>query len=328
MKRRTFLGGAAALALSSNALADILRTPFNTLPANNPYLETLGLQLYTVRNELEMDKEATLKAVKDAGYHQVELMNTMDSDEIVTIARDLGLNVTSAFFNWETVANPNENAPTMETVIEKANEIGLKHLVFGYIGPGHRESVEHFKAHADSASIAGEKCLEAGIQLCYHNHSFEFKPLEDDVTGFDLFIERFHRDFVKFELDVFWSQIGGWDALRMLDKLDGRVTQVHLKDLKKGTKKEYDEGNVAEKAFQPLGRGSINMKKVIAKCKEIGVEQCHVEQDQSPSPIEEIGVSYVHMQEIATGKAAKEPKPKKPKKDKVDDKALDDPFGG
>lgn len=331
MKRRTFLGSAAALALSTSAFAEILRRPLSMLPMNNnPYLETMGLQLWTIRNELEMDQEATLKAVKAAGYKQVELMNTMDSDEIITVAKDLGLNVTSAFFNWETIANPGEATPSMDSVIEKAKEIGLKHLVFGYIGKGHRESADQFKALADAASMAGEKCRSAEIQLCYHNHSFEFKPLEDAVTGFELFMERFHRDFVKFELDVFWAQIGGWDAIETLEKLNGRVSQVHLKDLKKGTQKEFDESNVPADAFQPLGKGSINMANVIAKCQEIGVEQCHVEQDQSPNPVEAVGISMAHMTDVADGKV--EAKKDEPKKEDAaphgHDHDHDDPFGG
>lgn len=328
MNRRTFLGGAAALAVSTTAFADILRRPLSSLPADNPYLDNIGIQLWTVRNELEMDKEATLKAIKDAGYKQVELMNTMESDDIVNIARDLGLGVHSAHFNWQTVFNPGESTPSMESIIEKASEFGVEYLVLAYIGPGHRESADQFKSHADLASIAGEKCKAAGIQLCYHNHAFEFKPLEDGITGFELFMERFHRDFVMFELDIFWAQLGGWDAVETLNKLSGRVAQVHLKDLKKGTNKQFDESKVGEDAFQPLGRGSIDLAKVIATCQEVGVKYCHVEQDYSPDPIESLGVSMNHLSGL---------KIKKDKVEKPEDHAkppvikrvdLDfDPFG-
>lgn len=318
MKRRTFLGGAAAMALSSTSLAYSLARPLTALRPDNPYLKTIGLQLWTVRNELDMDKEATLKAIAQAGYHQVELMNTMDSDEVVKIAKDVGLQVTSAFFNWETIANPNAEAPTMDAVIEKASEFGLKHLVFGYIGRGHRESADHFKRHADAASIAGEKCKAADIQLCYHNHSFEFRPLEDNVSGFELFIERFHRDFVMFELDVFWAQISGWNAVNTLKKLDGRVSQVHLKDLKKGAERQFDEGEVAEDAFVDLGKGSIDMVRVIETCQEIGVQQCHVEQDWSASPLESIKTNHQFLVDLDEGKI----------KSKVPDPKAKDPFGG
>lgn len=307
MNRRTFLGSAAAFAVSTTAFADILRRPIANLPENNPYLDSIGIQLWTLRNELEMDKEATLKAVKEAGYKQVELMSTMDSDEIVTIARDLDLAINSAHFNWESIINPSDATPSMDAIIEKAKEIGVKHLVLAYIGTGHRESAEQFKAHSDLASIAGEKCKAADIQLSYHNHSFEFKPLEDNVTGFEIFMERFHRDFVKFELDVFWAQLGGWNPVETLNKLTGRVTQVHLKDLKKGMGKQFDESKVPEDAYQPLGRGSIDMAKVIAACQEVGVEHCHVEQDYSPDQIESLGVSMTHLSGLEIKKEQEPP---------------------
>lgn len=308
MNRRTFLSSAAALAVSTTAFADILRRPIFGLPAGNPYIDNIGLQLWTVRNELEMDQEATLKAIKEAGYKQVELMNVMESDNIVNIAQDLDLGINSAHFNWETVFNPSDSTPSIESIIEKASAIGLEYLVIGYIGAGHRESADQFKAHADLASVAGEKCNAADIQLCYHNHAFEFKPLEDDVTGFELFMERFHRDFVMFELDVFWAQLGGWDAVETLNKLSGRVAQVHLKDLKKGSGKQFDESKVAEETFQPLGRGSIDMGKVIAACEKIGVKHCHVEQDYSPDPIESLGVSMTYLNGLEVKKEA----PKQP----------------
>ncbi len=327
MKRRTFIGGAAALAISTTAFADILRRPLANLNADHPYVDNIGIQLWTVRNELEMDKLTTLTAIKEAGYKQVELMNVIDSGEVVTIAKDLDLGITSAHFNWETVINPSDAVPTIEAVIEKAGEIGLKYLVLGYIGPGHRESADHFKAHADSVSIAGEKCHAAGIQLCYHNHAFEFKPLEDEVTGFELFIERFHRDFVMFELDVFWSRLAGQSTLKILDQLDGRVAQVHLKDLKKGTKKQFDESKVTEDIFVPLGQGGINMAKVMAACQKVGVVQCHVEQDHSPNPIESFGISIAHLNDIASGKIEEKKKAEKAAR-RAAGEAHDDPFGG
>ena len=107
-------------------------------------------------------------------------------------------------------------------------------MVFGYIGKGERETVDHFKRHADQANKAGEKCAKAGIQLCYHNHSFEFAKLNGGKTGWDVFVKEFDKKLVKFEVDVFWVKIGGLDPYKTLRQLKGRVSQVHLKDLVKG----------------------------------------------------------------------------------------------
>ena len=291
MQRRQFLQTSAALA----------STPFLSRPvfANAPqhYLDTIGLQLWTVRNQMQEDAAATIKTVADAGYKQVELMNVMDSADVVSLAKDNGMQVTSAFLDWQALGNPtNKNAPSADAILERAKSFGLRHLVFGYIGKGHRETADQFKGHAERANAFGEKCQAAGIQLCYHHHSFEFKPLADGkTTGFDVFVREFDPQLCKFEIDVFWVAIGGRNPMKVLRELKGRVSQVHLKDLLKGTKTIYDEGQVPHAAFEELGDGTINMSRVMQVAKKIGVEQCHVEQDQSPAPLKSIVQSLKHL---------------------------------
>lgn len=293
MQRRTFL------AASSAAFVTALAKPLWAFPKTDPYLDTLGLQLWTVRNQLDEDLPKTMKAVADAGYRQVELMRTLGQEEIVRAANDNGLKITSAFIDWQSIGNPDaKGAPNFDEIVDKANELSLKYLVYGYIGKGHRERSDQFKQHAERANRAGEKCRDAGIQLCYHNHSFEFQKLENDKNGFEIFIEEFDKELVKFEVDVFWVAIGGWNPYKTLRQLKGRVAQVHLKDLLKGTEVCHDEGEVPHEAFKELGNGTINMQRVLNVSRQIGVDQCHVEQDQSPAPITSIGESIDYLRKI------------------------------
>ncbi|MEZ6063159.1 MAG: TIM barrel protein [Planctomycetaceae bacterium] len=294
MRRRTFLSASAAAVLSAR-----LARPLFALPPDSRYMKTIGLQLWTVRNQLEKDVPGTLKAVATAGYRQAELMNVLQSDDIIRAAHDAGLDVESAFVDWQSVGNPNAaDAPSFDTILEKAKAKNLKYLVFGYIGKGHRETVDHFKGHAERANAAGQKCRDAGIQLCYHNHSFEFTELQDSKTGFDVLMDEFDRELVKFEVDVFWVKIGGWDPIATMKRLNGRVAQVHLKDLKAGTEVLHDEGQVPHDAFRELGAGTIDMAEVIKVAAETGAALCHVEQDQSPDPIASIGQSMQHLRKI------------------------------
>ena len=83
-----------------------------------------------------------------------------------------------------------------------------------------------------------------------------------------------------------------------MKRLNGRVSQVHLKDLKLGAQVYYDEGQVPHDSFKELGNGSIDMAKVMKISEAIGVEQCHVEQDQSPDPIKSIGQSIAHLNSL------------------------------
>jgi sugar phosphate isomerase/epimerase len=294
--RRTFLrtGAVAAASLSFASQHSF------ALPPDQRYMKTLGLQLWTVRNQMAADSQATLKQVAKAGYRQVELMDVGDAASLAPIARDLGMDVQSAFFNWEILGNdkPAASVPTLDKVIEQANNDKLKYLVFGYIGKGHRETVEHYQRIAGRCNQAAEKCAAAGITLCYHNHSFEFAPLANTKTGFDVFIDEFDTKKMKFELDVFWVAIGGWNPIDTLKRLQGRVAQVHLKDLLPGTQTEHDEGKVAAESFKEVGAGSINMKQVVETCESIGVDLCHVEQDQSPAPLESIAISVRNLQSL------------------------------
>lgn len=293
MNRRRFLTATCA----SAATIPLLRpASLFAQGSESGYLKDIGLQLWTVRNQLADDISETLKAVADAGYKQVELMRVLgDVDKIAPVAKDLGMNVTSAFIDWQSVGNPEaDDAPPFHKILDNAKEAGLKFLVFGYIGKGHRETADHFKRHAEAANKAGEKCKAAGIQLCYHNHSFEFKPI-DDTTGWDVLVDRFDNDLVQFELDVFWVKVGGFDPVGTMKRLDGRIAQLHLKDMKKGTGTIYDEAQVPDDAFEELGDGTIDMNEVMKLGSKIGVKQCHVEQDQSPSPIASIGQSMRHL---------------------------------
>ncbi len=298
MKRRTFLkttSGIASVAIASSLTNSIMAFP-NSLPENSKYKKTIGLQLWTVRNQMQKDKLKTLKAISDAGYYQVELGDTNDAAELLPICKDLDLAVTSSFLNWQAVCTPDaKGIPSLDKILEQAQKANLKHLVFGYINKPNRQTADQFKRYAETSNQFGEKCAKSDIQLCYHNHSFEFAPLENGKTGFDLLIEELDENHCKFELDVFWAKIGGWNPIETLKRLNGRVSQVHLKDLKNGTKTCFDEGQVPHEAFKELGNGNIDMAKVMAVSEEIGVEQCHVEQDQSPNPIVSIGQSIDHL---------------------------------
>ncbi|MEM7454088.1 MAG: sugar phosphate isomerase/epimerase [Planctomycetota bacterium] len=308
MERREFmaLGGAAAASLALPGCNEM--KPVNQIvPETSVYLETIGLQLWTVRNQLEEDPRKTMEAISEAGYKQVELMDVMNqASEIVPIASELFMGVNSAFLNWQTLANPGEGVPTIDEIISEAVDWRLNHLVFGYIGKGHRETADHYKRHIEAANEAGAKAKEAGIQLCYHNHSFEFQPLDDGKCGFDMMVEGFDHELVKFEIDVFWVQVGGRDPIEVMKQLGSRVAQVHLKDLQEGTGTIYDEGEVPHEAFKEVGAGVIDMEQVLQVAEDNGVSFCHVEQDQSPDPLASISQSIDHLNDDAAAEAGEE----------------------
>ncbi len=290
MKRRLFL---------QSSLASALTIPAFALKADNPYRKDIGIQLYTLRNQIKGDTAGTIKAVAAAGYKQVEPYGFPDASEMIRLAKDNGLKVNSSHFAWESVTNPaRKGALPFGTILEDAKEAGLSHLVIPYLHGHNRKTLDDYKRLAPLMNKAAAEAKKAGIQLAYHNHNFEFKPFEGGRSGFDVFIDEFSED-MKFELDVFWVKAGGFEPVELIKKLKGRVSQLHLKDLKKGLELP-NYGHLDKDAFKELGNGSIAMEPVIEAAAAAGVAHCHVEQDHSPDPLKSIGQSMTHLNSLIT----------------------------
>lgn len=272
------------------------------------YINEIGLQLYTVRDQMAQDPEGTLKAVQVAGYKQVEGGDIRAYPKLFPLIQAAGLTSQSTFFpnafiteRWDLVEAEGGQKPpasyTTDSIIEDAVKNDIKYLVFGYLRPEERQTIDDYKLVVERLNIMGEKCNQADIHLCYHNHSFEFMPINGTVP-YELYIKEFEPDKVHFELDIFWASLGGYDPVELMERLHGRVKLLHLKDKKKGTKVIYDEGKVKKKAFQELGDGVLDILGILKVAEKTSVEQCFVEQDQSPDPIASIHQSIKYLQEV------------------------------
>ena len=292
MKRREFLATTAA------ASAMICRPQsIFALDDDNMYRKEIGIQLYTLRNEIGRDVKATIKAVADAGYKQVECYGFPDADPMIEAARENGLAINSTHFNWDSVVNPDDKGvQPFGEVLDKASEAGIKHLVVPYLADKNRKTLDDYKLLCERCNKGAEQAKKAGIQLSYHNHSFEFQPMEGGGTGYEILIKEFSPD-MHFEVDVFWIQLGGKDPVEMIKQLKGRVSQLHLKDLNKSIKAPMYSG-IPQEAFEELGDGVISMQPILDAAKEAGVKICHVEQDHSPHPIKSIQQSMAHLKTL------------------------------
>lgn len=294
MNRRHFLRTAAAVtpfALSGGSV-------FAALAADEVYRKNIGLQLYTLRNEIKADTAGTIKAVAAAGYKQGEMYGFPNCGPMIAAAKDNGLELHSSHFEWDSVVNPKDDAQSdFLKILDKAREAGLKHLVIPYLAEGNRRTLDDWKKTAANMNKAAAKAKEAGIQLAYHNHNFEFEPKEGGKSGYDILAAEFSPD-MKFEVDVFWVKTAGVDPVELLKKLKGRVSQVHLKDLKAGTTIPTYSTGVPADAFKELGNGIIPLEPILAAAREVGVEHCHVEQDQSPAPLKSIQQSIDYLRKL------------------------------
>ena len=293
MNRRNFIRTTAATSLVISQTGTLF-----ALEAENAYRKNIGIQLYTLRNELGKDPAGTLKQVAAAGYKQVELFGFPDADPLISGARDAGLEIHSAHFEWDSVVNPKDAAMSdFAKILEKARKIHLSHLVIPYLKEGNRTTLDDYKKVAANANKAAAMAKSAGIQLSYHNHNFEFETKEGGKRGYDIFMEEF-SPAMQFEIDVFWVKAAGLDPVELIKKLHGRVSQLHLKDLKGSLALPSYSTALPVDAFQELGDGIIPMEPILIAGKAAGVVHCHVEQDQSPDALASIRQSIAYLRKM------------------------------
>ena len=289
MKRREFIGTSAAISFAVSQPQLLM-----ALDQDNQYRKEIGIQLYTLRDQIAGDVKGTLKSVADAGYKQVEPYGFPNAKPMIKAAKDNGLLVQSSHFNWDSVVNPDDKGVMpFKQILDSANEVGLKHLVVPYLADRNRKTLDDYRVLCERCNKGAEEAKKAGIQLAYHNHAFEFEPKAGGKTGYDIMSKEFSPD-MKFEVDVFWVKVGGKDPVQLLKSLKGRVSQIHLKDLAKSVTTP-DFGGIPKDAFKELGNGVIPMEPIIEVAAETGVDICHVEQDHSPNPLSSIRESIDYL---------------------------------
>ena len=213
----------------------------------------------------------------------------MDPAAFSKLLKDNGLIMPSAHYRLGEEKNNGENVKgTMlhewDKAVEDATAVGLKYMVCAFLSPAERGGLNHYKYVADQLNIAGEKCKKAGIQLCYHNHDFEFAK-QDNTYPMDILFGA-DKDLVKFEMDLYWVTKAGMDPIALFKQHPGRFPLMHLKDMDK----------TEQKAFTEVGNGVIDFKTILKHQKTAGLKYFFVEQDKCPgSPIDSITQSYKYI---------------------------------
>jgi len=270
-----------------------------------------GVQIYTVRERLKTDAAATFKAIADIGYKELEMLSD-GLAESARLAKAVGLApvslhipsplVTGDWAPWAPALGGRTPPAsyTLEAAAAEARALGIKYLVVSYLMPAERSKPGFFDSFPDALNKAGEVVRKAGLQLCYHNHGFEFEKGSDGRPVLDAMMARLDPSLVKLELDVFWVSITGADPVALLQKYSGRVALMHLKDKAAGTPVETNEGHVAPATFKEVGSGSLDFKAILKAADAAGVEHFFVEQDQTPGdPVASLKKSFAYLQQLA-----------------------------
>ena len=257
----------------------------------------IGLQLYTVRDDMQKDPAGTLAKVASIGFNSVEnatytgsqMFYGMDAKAYAKLLKDNGLINPSGHYRWGLDEKGGVMKGTMlhewDKAVEDAAAVGLKYMVCAWLSPDERGGLDQYKKLAAACNAAGEICKKAGIQLCYHNHDFEFEK-EDGKYKWDVLLAEADKDLVKMELDLYWATKAGMDPVALFNQNPGRYPLVHMKDMDK----------TPEKAFTEVGNGVIDFKRILKDSKTAGMKYFFVEQDKCPgSPFDSITQSIAYI---------------------------------
>jgi len=280
--RRTFLktSAVAPAAMSLANAADSLRT--------------IGVQLYTVRRVIPEKPLDTLKAIEALGYSECEA--TQDSlDKIWPSLKQTKLSAVSLHMNSAIFSPGKEDQ--LQAAIDNAKQRGFEYVVCPYRLPEEREGLEGIRQLAARLNVAGEKSKAAGVRLCYHNHAFEFEPIEG-TTPFETLLRETNPETVSLELDVFWVSVGGHDPVDIINHHSKRIPLLHLKDKALGTPVQYNQ-SVPRTAFKEVGSGVLDFPAILRAAGQAGVKHYFVEQDETPAdPIASLRQSYEYLHRV------------------------------
>ncbi|RYE37290.1 MAG: sugar phosphate isomerase/epimerase [Sphingobacteriaceae bacterium] len=258
----------------------------------------IGLQLYTVREAMEKDPAATLAKVSKLGFNSVEgatytgtqKFYGMEAAEFSRLLKRNGLIMPSSHYRLgdEKMNGEMPKGTIMQDwdkAVNDAAAVGIKYMVCAYLSEAERGGTDRYKQIAEQFNKAGEICKKSGIQLCYHNHDFEFKQ-ENGKFMYEVLLENTDKNLVKMEMDLYWVNKAGQDPVALINAHPGRFPLWHVKDMDR----------TPEHAFTEVGNGSIDFKKIFKSADKAGLKYFFVEQDRTPGdPFNSISqsISYI-----------------------------------
>ena len=253
----------------------------------------IGLQLYSVREDMEKDMEKTLKAVKDMGYDYVEFAGYFGrtAEEVKAMLDKYGLTAVSVHQGYEVFLEDEKYN------IDYLKTLGVKYCAIPWMGVEKHAGNEVFPQTVTDITKVAKALKENGIQMLYHNHDFEFKKYQDKFL-LDWLYDSIPADLLQTEIDTCWVKYSGNDPVEYMKKYKGRADVLHLKDfvckafgggpvyaLIDNEGKENDAPSQEDNGFEfrPVGQGLQDFESIIKAAEEIGIEYLIVEQDSWPT---------------------------------------------
>ena len=271
----------------------ILMITETTFSQNNKplYKAQFGVAPYTFRKSFPNSVAATLDTIKMMGFTEIEGGGgRMPPEEFKKLCDERGISIPGTGAGYEQLVN------NTDSVIYRAKVLGAKYVMCAWIP--HKTgsfNFENAKKAVEDFNRVGKKLKENGLTFCYHAHGYEFWPHENG-TLLDYIITNTNPEYVSFEMDVFWIQFGGGDPVALLKKYGDRWKLMHLKDLRKGTKKDLT-GLTADENNVPLGEGELDIPGILREANKIGIKHFFIE-DESNHVITQVPKSIAYLKSL------------------------------
>lgn len=237
--------------------------------------KTVGLQLYSLREQLPKDVRGTIVKVAQAGYKEVESYGYsakggfwgLNAKEFKSLLTENGLTMPSGHYGMDKFMIDG-NAEELKSYIEAANIMGSSYIVIPYLGESVRKTEDDWKKVATKLNEASVICKAGGLKLGYHNHNFEFEKV-GNTTGYEIMLSGTDPKAVQFEMDLYWVVRSGNDPLALFTAHPGRFPMWHVKDMDKADHTINTE----------VGSGTIDFKSIYKHAKLAGLKHLIMEQE-------------------------------------------------
>lgn len=234
--------------------------------------ESLGFQVWPIREQLTSDIEGTLQAMAKMGYKEVEMcspigfaewgfesLTKFSGTKLRRLIEDAGLTCTSCHYDID------ELKDHFKDRMEWTHQMGIEQMIItGFWLPEERSSADDYRRAADELNAIGEKTRVEGIQVGYHNHDHEFQKLGEELI-YDILMAQFDPELVKMQFHVAVIKLG-YKAADYFRKYPGRYISAHLSDWSTEQEKEV-----------PAGQGDVDWKAFFKAAEIGGVKNIFVE---------------------------------------------------
>ena len=236
----------------------------------------IGIQLYSVREDMKKDPLGTLKALADMGYHYVEHANYINrkfygfsATEFKKILEGHGMKMLSGHTvmgkdHWDRIEK--QFSDSWKYTVEDAATVGQEIVISPWLDESLRRTYDDMLGYMEVFNKSGELCKQSGMRFGYHNHNFEFTTVLNNQKVYDIILQHTDPALVVQQLDIGNLYGTGADAYEIVKKNPGRFISLHVKDEIKSAKGEMGEGYEST----ILGVGVANTKAITDLAKKSG----------------------------------------------------------